>query len=370
MKSVMYFVGWGVYARDFHVADIPADQLNRINYAFANVVNGTCALGDAYADTDKFYPGDSWDAGALRGSFHQLQKLKAEHPHVRTLISVGGWTWSGGFSDAALTAASRTHFAQGCVAFMKQYGFDGIDIDWEYPVSGGMSGGRPEDKANYTLLLQSLRDELDRQGAADGQHYELTIAAPAGPSTLKNVDIAGVTKVVDWINLMTYDYHGGWDKVTGHNAPLAKSDSDTGPDRFYVDATVQSYLDAGAAPGKLVLGVPFYGHSWSGVGPANDGLFQPAAGAGTGTWEAGSLDYADIAENYAPRLTRLWDSKSKTPYLYDAAKREFISYDDGQSMELKGKYIRNHGLAGAMAWELSADTDDNALLDALNRGMG
>lgn len=352
------------------MSQIPASQLTHINYAFANIANGQCVLGDPYADTDKAFPGDTWDAGAKRGNFNQLNKLKAANPGLRTLISVGGWTWSGNFPAAAATAASRATFAQSCVAFMKQYGFDGIDIDWEYPVAGGLTPGTAADKVNYTLFLQALRDELNRQGAADGgKHYDLTIAAPAGPSILTNLEISKVAAIVDWINLMTYDFHGSWESTTGHNAPITKPTGDPGPAGFYSDATIGSYLAAGAPASKLVLGVPFYGHSFAGVGPTNNGLFQPTTGAGTGTWEAGSVDYKDIAANYLPRLTRQYDASAKVPYLYDAAKKEFISYDDPASMALKANYIASKGLGGGMFWEMSGDTSDYALLDSLNANM-
>ena len=349
---------------------MPAAQFTHINYAFANIANGQCVLGDPYADTDKAFPGDSWDTGAKRGNFNQLAKLKAANPQLRTLISVGGWTWSANFSSAAATPQSRATFAQSCVSFMKQHGFDGIDIDWEYPVSGGLQNGVAADKPNYTLLLQALRDELTRQGAADGgKHYDLTIAAPAGPSTLQNLEIDKISGILDWINLMTYDYHGGWESKTGHNAPLAQPTGDPGPAGLNIDSTVNAYLGAGAPANKLVLGVPFYGHSFAGVGSANNGLFQATSGAGTGTWEAGSVDYKDIAANYLPRLTRHWDASAKVPYLYDAAKREFISYDDPESMGHKANYIAAKGLGGGMFWEISGDTSDYALLDSLNANM-
>ena len=159
-----------MYERDFHVAEIAAEKLTHINYGFANLTaEGTCALGDPYADTEKFHAGDSMEAGALRGSFNQLQKLKQAHPHLRTMISVGGWTWSGNFSPAAAGPESRAKLAQSCAAFMRQYGFDGLDIDWEFPVGGGLAGTQvsPDDRANYTPLLAELRAQLDVAASED-----------------------------------------------------------------------------------------------------------------------------------------------------------------------------------------------------------
>ena len=229
--------------------------------------------------------------------------------------------------------------------------------------------GTPADKQNYTLLLQALDSALKKAEAADARDYVLTIAAPAGAAIANNLEVPGIAAVVDWMNLMTYDYNGSWNKYTGHNAPLYRSASETGPAGSDVDSTVKDYLAKGAPAAKLVLGVPFYGRSWAGVGATNNGLGQSATGAGPGTWEAGIVDYNDVAANYLTRLPVQRDTVSKVPYLYDAAKREFISYDDPASMGLKANYIASKGLGGGMFWEVSGDTSDYALLDSLNANM-
>jgi chitinase len=373
-RIVAYFAAWGVYGRDYHVADIPAAQITHINYAFANIsADGGCALGDPYADIDKFYDGDSWDAGSLRGSFNQLLKLKQAHPHVKTLISVGGWTWSGRFSDVALTPSSRAAFASSCVDFMKQYGFDGIDIDWEYPVGGGLASNttRPEDEQNYTLLMRELRDQLDAAEAADSADYLLTIAAPAGPGIYANLEIANLGEILDWINVMTYDFHGGWGATTNFNAALYASAMDPTPDpvareSFNVDAAMQAYIGAGVPASKLTMGVPFYGRGWSGVS-GGDGLFRPASGpASPGTWEAGVFDYHDLVTNYVPTYERHVHPEAEVPWLFNPATGVMISYDDPESLTNKAQYVLDNGLGGVMFWELSGDTSDGALIGALH----
>ncbi len=368
-RSIAYYTAWSTYGRNYQVSQIPGKQLTHINYAFANVANGQCVVGDPYADTDKFFPGDSWDAGAKRGNFNQLNKLKAANPGLRTLISVGGWTWSKNFSAAAATSQSRDLFATSCAQFMKQYGFDGLDIDWEYPVSGGLEPGVAADKANYTLLLQALRTELDRLGTADGKNYDLTIAGPAGPSVLTNMEIDKLAKIVDWVNLMSYDFHGSWDKTTGHNAPLAPNPADPGPAEFDITSAVNSWLKGGIPANKLVLGLAMYGRGWSGVATPGAGLFQSATGVPKGSFEDGVFDYKDLKANYIPKMTRYWDAASKVPWLYDSATGVFISYDDSESIGHKAKFISSENLGGGMFWELSGDTDDYELLDSLNRGM-
>ncbi len=378
-RMVGYYTEWSVYDRKFDVSAIPAAKLTHINYGFAKIVNGECALFDSYAAIDKAYPGDTWNPGDLRGNFKQLQLLKKKHPHLKTLISVGGWTLSSPFSDVALTDASRKKFAKSCVAFMLKYGFDGVDVDWEYPVSGGLEGNktRPEDKKNYTLLLAELRAQLDAQAKADKRGYLLTIAAPAGQNTFANLELDVVHKYLDWLNLMSYDFHGGWSEHTNFNAPLFASKTDPTKDevvrtKFNVDSAVTAYLAAGVPPEKLVLGVPFYGRGWTVAKDAkNNGLFQPhTKQLPRGTWENGVFDYKDIAVNYlGKRGQRHWNDEAKVPYFYDDKTGLMMSYDDAESLKIKAQYARDKKLSGVMIWELSADDAKHTLLDALHAGF-
>ena len=133
-KVVAYYIEWGIYGRNYQPADMPLDSITHVNYAFANIgSDGRIAIGDPYAATEKLYPGDTWDQ-PYAGTYNQLNNvLRAQHPHIKTLISVGGWTWSGKFSDVALTEESRSVFAESCLDFIRTYNFDGVDIDWEYP---------------------------------------------------------------------------------------------------------------------------------------------------------------------------------------------------------------------------------------------
>ncbi|MDG2307084.1 MAG: glycosyl hydrolase family 18 protein [Candidatus Binatia bacterium] len=379
-RIVGYFTSWSIYDRNYHVSDIPADKLTHINYAFVNVsADGRCTLGDPYADVEKFYEGDSWDAGALRGNFNQLQKLKQDHPHLATLLSVGGWTWSGRFSDAALTAQARATFAQSCVQFMLDYGFDGIDIDWEYPVGGGLPANttRPEDKENFTLLLQELRAQLDAQESLDGGEYQLTIAAPAGPSAYAHYELDEIAHVVDWINLMAYDFHGAWESTTGLHAPLHAASDDPSPDpvvrtEFNVNAAVQAYLAAGVPNEQLVLGMGIYGRGWTGVPTSNAGLFQSATGAAPGTWEPGNYDYRDIVTNLLPNgYARHWHAGALAPWAYSPSAGILVTYDDPESIGHKTDYVNAHNLGGAMLWELSGDVRSGpaSLVEATYLGL-
>ncbi len=365
-RIVGYFVSWGIYARNYHVSDIPAASLTHVNYAFANLANGSIALGDPYADIDRFYPGDCWNPGCRRGSFHQLELLKQRFPHLRTLISVGGWTWSGQFSDAVLTPTSRATFAQSIVDFVDQYGFDGADIDWEYPVSGGLASNvtRPQDRQNYTLFLQELRARFTQRGATTGKTYLLTIAGPANSAIIANFELDRIHPLLDWINVMSYDLHGPWgEPYTGMNAPLRADPADPNPEpmrsQFNVEAAIASYRAQGVPAEKLGVGLAFYGRGFAGVSPGStNGLYRSYSGpSSAGTWEPGVFDHSDLAANYVGRngYASFWHDASRTPWLMNASNGTFLSYDDPRSLREKCWFVQAEGLGGAMFWELSGD---------------
>jgi chitinase len=359
-RAIGYYPAWAVYARDYHVPEIPAHLLTHLNYAFVNInEQGECVLGDSYADIDKFYEGDSWDQGALRGNFHQLQLLKEAHPHLKTLLSIGGWTWSSQFSAVAASAEKRARFAASCADMMEQYGFDGLDVDWEYPGGGGLYPGTPEDTENFTLLLADMRAELDARG-----DYLLTIAAPAGPARIAAIQVDRIHEHLDWINVMTYDFHGTWETTTGFNAPLASAPGDPTPE-LSVTAALATWLDGGTPPDKLTMGVPFYGRAWAGVQDEQAGLFQPATGAATGTYEAGVLDWHDIAANYLPTMERHFSPEAQVPWLYDADTGVMITYDDPESLTAKVDWVVGNSLGGVMFWELSGDDAESTLLQTV-----
>lgn len=358
-----YYPEWGTYDRNYQIADVPADKLTHLFYAFAKIDgNGQVALFDSYAATEKSFPGDTWDQ-SLRGNFNQLKKLKQQNPNLKTMISVGGWTLSSGFSDAALTDASRQKFAQSAISFMTTYGFDGIDLDWEYPVGGGLEGNknRPEDKHNYTLLLAELDKQIKAKEAIDRKDYQLSIASPAGYDKMANFELGAMNQYLDFFNVMAYDYHGAWENTTNHQAPLYANPSDPSSiaSKYNIDWTIKNYIQAGVEPSKIVMGAPAYGRAWKGVGSANNGLFRPASGAASGTWEAGIIDYKDLYNRLATqpdKYTRYWDSAAQVPYIYSPNEGgTFSTYEDRQSLTLKTDYVKNHSLGGTFFWDASSD---------------
>jgi chitinase len=347
-KMVGYYAAWAAYS-GFTPEKIDANKLTHINYAFANI-GSDLKITLGYPDVDP-------------SNIAKLNALKLTNTNLKTLIAVGGWSWSARFSDAALTEESRTTFANSCVDFIVKYGFDGVDIDWEYPVTGGLSTNirRPEDKNNFTLLMQKLREKLDARGIVDGKHYILTFAGAAGNWYVNNIELSKLRQYVDYANIMTYDIHGTWDQYTDFNAPLYNN-SDVSPQlKWSVDTSVNTWLNAGFPADKIIMGVPFYGYLFKAVADVNHGLYQTYSGSA-------SINYANIAANYlnAPGYVRYFHSESMVPWLFNGS--TFITYEDQESMGRKAEYIKSKGLGGAMIWELSQDPN-RVLLNALYNGL-
>nr|AAM70478.1 endochitinase precursor [Stachybotrys elegans] len=342
----VYFTNWGIYGRNFQPADLPVSEISHVIYSFLNLrQDGTVFSGDTYADIEKHYPTDSWnDVGNnVYGCVKQLYLLKKANRNLKIMLSIGGWTWSTNFPAAASTAAGRSNFARSSVAFMKDWGFDGIDVDWEYPANEA-------EASNMILLLQAVRDELDRYAAqyAPGHHSQLSIAAPAGPSNYEKLHLRELGQVLDHINLMAYDYAGSWDARSGHQANLFANPSNPGATPYNTEQAIRAYIAGGVPASKLVLGMPIYGRAFQ----ATSGIGQPFTGIGQGSWEAGIWDYKDLPKAGA---TVQCDNVAQGCYTYDASTRELISFDTPDMIRTKVTYLKSRGLGGSMFWEASAD---------------
>jgi chitinase len=398
-KIIGYYAGWATYGRDYQVADIPASKLTHINYAFLNVVNGQCVIGDSYADLEKrhsqetspdgkVYAAQKWyyapgeQQPAYFGNFGRLQQLKQLYPHVKTLLAIGGWTWSGGFHDAAKDSASRAKLINSCVGIMEQYGFDGLDYDWEYPASDGLQAGYPEDKQRFTLLLQETKQKLDQLEARDHRDYYLSAALPAGVEKANKLELNKIHQYLDWLNIMTYDLNGAWSDKVAHQTALypsasdpACSDTSSAACKLNIDDAVKNYLAAGTPPEKIIIGGAFYGRAWGNVTDNGaGGLFtNNAAPFGKCTWEDDNCDYWDIKNKIASGGFReYFDASSSAAYAYNASTRQFITYDNPQSLTNKANYVKAKNLGGMMLWELSGDThqdNSNMLLTAMHDNL-
>ncbi|WP_274912022.1 glycoside hydrolase family 18 protein [Streptomyces sp. WZ-12] len=365
-KVVGYFTDWGIYDRNYQVKDVQtsgsADKLTHINYAFGNVQGGKCAIGDSYADYDKAFTADqsvdgkadTWDdPNGLRGNFNQLRKLKKLHPNLKILWSFGGWTWSGGFSEAAKDPAG---FAQSCYDLVKDKRwadvFDGIDIDWEYPNACGLTCDT-SGKDAFTNVLKAVRDKF-------GTDNLVTAAITADASDGGKMDAAdygGASQYVDWYNAMTYDYFGGWD-AKGPTAPHSPLTSYQGIPKagFNTTDTIAKLKKLGVPADKLLLGIGFYGRGWQGV--TQDAPGGTASAAAPGKYEAGIDDYKVIKDR-CPATGTVGGTA------YAKCGDQWWSYDTPETIGTKMAYKDAQGLGGTFFWELSGDTPDGELIKAI-----
>ncbi|MCP3767068.1 glycoside hydrolase family 18 chitinase [Streptomyces sp. MAR25Y5] len=363
-----YFTEWGVYGRNYHVKNLvtsgSAAKITHINYAFGNVVGGQCKLDDAYAATDKAYTADqsvsgtadTWDQ-PLRGNFNQLRQLKAKYPHIKVLYSFGGWTYSGGFGQAAQNPAA---FAKSCKGVVEDPRwadvFDGIDIDWEYPNACGLTCDT-SGPAAFKNLSQALRAEF-------GKDYLVTAAITADGSSGGKIDAAdygGAAQYLDWYNVMTYDYFGAFDK-DGPTAPHSPLTSYNGipQDGFNSAAAIAKLKAKGVPASKLLLGIGFYGRGWTGVTQAAPG--GAATGPAPGAYEAGIEDYK-ILKNSCPATGTV----AGTAYAHCGT--NWWSYDTPATIAGKMSWAKSQGLGGAFFWEFSGDTANGELATAIDSGL-
>ncbi|MFJ8436475.1 glycosyl hydrolase family 18 protein [Kitasatospora sp. NPDC094019] len=423
---VGYFTQWGIYGRQYFVKNLDtsgsAAKLDVINYAFENIdpVNLTCmagvtkgttadpqdpdqGTGAGDADADYARPmsaaqsidgvaDDGW--GKLRGNFNQLKKLKAKYPNLKIVVSLGGWTYSKYFSDAAATDASRQKLVKSCLDVwikgnLPVYNgaggdgvaagiFDGIDLDWEWPGSpDGHAGNHysANDKANLTLLLAEFRKQLDALG---GSHKLLTAFTPADPVKInQGWDLSKIFNYLDIANVQGYDFHGAgsdnsWEpNRTGHQGNLYQDAQDPYATHFSVDAAVKPYLDAGVNPRKLTIGLAFYGRGWQGVADGGvKGEWQSATGAAPGQFaeEAGTRGYNNLITTF-PNLAVYHDEQSVATYGYTGAGGQWWTFDDAWSIGKKTAYLKSKGLLGAMIWEMTGDTPGGTLITAIDNGL-
>ncbi|WP_329261021.1 glycoside hydrolase family 18 protein [Streptomyces pseudovenezuelae] len=364
-KVVGYFTEWGTYDRKYYVKNIEtsgsAAKLTHINYAFGNVTGGKCAMGDAYAATDRTYTAaesvdgvaDTWDQ-PLRGNFNQLRELKKKHPGLKVIWSFGGWTWSSGFGEAARNPAA---FAQSCYDLVENSKwadvFDGIDIDWEYPNACGNTCDTSGREA-FKNLMAALRSKF---GSGALVTAAITADATAG-GKIDAANYAGAAQYVDWYNPMTYDYFGAWD-ATGPTAPHSPLNSYSGIPRagYYTSATVAKLKGLGIPASKLLLGIGFYGRGWTGVTQSAPG--GTATGPAAGTYEQGIDDYK-VLKSKCPATGTVGGTA------YAKCGNNWWSYDTPATIATKMTYKNQQGLGGTFFWELSGDTSGGELIKAIN----
>lgn len=390
-RVVGYYTNWSGYDRNYLVSDLvksgAAARLTQINYAFGFVdASGNCISSDPWADYQRPFTAEQSVSGkadepgqVLNGNLNQFRELKKKYPKLRISISLGGWTGSAHFSDAALTPASRAAHVKSCLDMWLKGNlpglpagaakgiFDGVDLDWEWPASEGNPGNviRPEDKQNFTALVHEYRKQLDRLSGRPGR-YDLTAFLPANPTMIdKGFEVRKLFKDLTFGTTQGYDYHGPWETLTNQQSAIDGPKGDPTTPEFSSQVTIDAYLSRGAPRSKLVMGVPFYSHGWTGVTNANHGLFQPSTGPAPATYEAGTEDYR-LLKAHLSDYTVYRDNRAGFAWLFDGT--TFWTWDDPVEMARKAQYISHRDLGGAMIWSLDGDSNGE-LISALHRNL-
>ncbi len=426
-QIVAYFENWGIYGRKYDVADIDVNDITHLNYSFMDVKSdGSVVLTDPYADIEKRFSesssgkriqrqfsADEWDqlsnsrkqsykrvnaasdfetlmnpdgsaqviaqpdawyygegipGKSYYGNFNQLRLVKELYPNVEIGFALGGWTLSGDFSVALGKKSGREKFTDDLIGILKQYEFFSVvDFDWEYPGGGGLESNSvsPDDGKNLALTLELLRTKLDTLENSSGRDFDISIATAGGVSKLQNLNIPGIDPYIDLYNVMTYDFHGGWENITGHQAAMTGD-----PDNLDVVTSMKFYKDLGVDMNKVILGAPTYTRAWGLVEPGSEfGYNQPGdKDAAKGSWEAGTYDYKSILKDVESNDYELiWDDEQKAAYIYDENDKIWSSFETPATIAGKSEFIEDTGLGGMMFWALSSDAQgENSLIKAAN----
>lgn len=390
--KVGYFEQWGIYARNYQLSKVQssgqAARLTHLNYAFGAVLaDGTCASADPWADWQTPFSADLAVNGVadvagqpIAGNLNQLAELKAKNPGLKVLISLGGWTGSAYFSDAALTDASRKKLVSSCLDLWIKGNlpglapgvaagiFDGIDLDWEWPGSDGNAGNviRPQDKHNFTLLTAEFRKELDALGKAARKHYDLSAFLPAAPAKIDaGFEASKIFKYLDFGTVQGYDYHGPWELRTNQQSSIFVPRGAPDHPDFSIDGAIDKWVSGGAPRRQLVLGLPYYSQGWTGVTGGGNGRFKPATGPAHGVFADGTEDYKTVKDLPGFELYR--DPIAGNSWLFDGT--TYWTYDDPAQLLQKALYIRVKGLGGAMMWSLDGDDAKASLTKAVATGL-
>ncbi|KAI1750931.1 glycoside hydrolase superfamily [Xylaria castorea] len=360
-KNTVYFTNWGIAQSQYIPQKLPVDDLSHVLYAFADIApNGTVLPANPKADLDQKYPDDAhWEPGRnVYGAVKQLYVHKKWNRHLKVLLSIGGGEFSPKFAAATSTEMRRQTFAKSAVKIVTDWGFDGVDIDWEYPTNEA-------ERDNLVKLVAACREAFDRYSFYNHLQYRflVTVASPAGPTNWKFVDLPRMDRYVDIWHLMSYDYSGSWNPKSGHQANVFINKANVASTPLNTDDAVRHYESQGISGQKIVIGLPLYGRSFNGT----SGLGQNYTSIGTGGPQPGVWYYKDLPKAGARED---FDEVAKATYSYDRVRRELISYDNVQSTAFKAEYVRNRRLGGTFFWEASGDrAGHGSLIKTMSRSL-
>ncbi|XP_072043456.1 acidic mammalian chitinase-like [Amphiura filiformis] len=357
-RLVCYHTNWAFMRAEpmnFTPDQIDPNMCTHLIYSFAKI-NPTSFLLEPYEPTDTEGP----------NYYKVFNDLKMLNSALKTLLAVGGWTHaSEGFTDMVLTPESRKIFIDDSIAYLRRYGFDGLDLDWEYPTQ---RGGKPSDKAGYTALCKELREAYQAEADATGQERMLvTMAIPGGEWTINDgYEIEPLGRYLDFANLMSYDLHGSWEWEKHHHTPLYEGPGDSSTDKMLVlDYVINKWINGGMPAHKLIMGLGMYGRTWKrGSSCAINTPGEGAGPAGQWTGEPGFWAYYEVCGKLKSGMAYTWDSARKVGFGCNTETNEWVGYDDERSLDEKISFMKSNGLGGGMIWALDLDDYTGTQCDA------